>query len=42
MSVLIVKGVSFKKKYARKGNAIYERPKNKNLVDHTEPNSSVK
>ena len=35
--VLAEKGVSFKKQYASKGYTKYDKPKNTNLADHTDP-----
>ena len=40
--VFRVKGVSFKNVYASIGKTKYEKPKNKNLVDQTEPKVFVK
>ena len=41
-NVFSVKGVSFKNVYASIGKTKYEKPKNKNLVVHAEPNVFVK
>ena len=40
--VFKLKGLSFKKVYANIGNMRYDKPKNTNLADHTDPNSFTK